>query len=217
MHTQIYGVKGMHCASCAAIIEQTFKKVVGVHSAEVNYGTEKAKITFDSTKTDPHHLSGAIEKLGYSLDIEIDQSKKEKLSEILDMKTKVISVIPLAAFSIFVMTWDILVQFRVVPEMSDTLYEFFHHLLPILATYTLFVVGKPYLLGLYRFIRHGRANMDTLIGLGTIVAFTYSFIVTAFEETLAPFIAVEQTYYDVTIVLIAFITLGKYLDRKSVV
>ena len=215
MHTQIYGVKGMHCASCAAIIEQTFKKVVGVHSAEVNYGTEKAKITFDSTKTDPHHLSGAIEKLGYLLDIEIDQSKKEKLSEILDMKTKVISVIPLAAFSIFVMTWDILVQFRVVPEMSDTLYEFFHHLLPILATYTLFVVGKPYLLGLYRFIRHGRANMDTLIGLGTIVAFTYSFIVTAFEETLAPFIAVEQTYYDVTIVLIAFITLGKYLEARS--
>ena len=55
--TKIYNIKGMHCASCAHIIEKTFKKTEGVHSAEVNYGTEKAKITFDETKTNPHHLS----------------------------------------------------------------------------------------------------------------------------------------------------------------
>lgn len=57
--------------------------------------------------------------------------------------------------------------------------------------------------------------MDTLIGLGTSVAFIYSFIVTAFEETLAPYINVGHNYYDVTIVVITFITLGKYLEATS--
>jgi len=41
MPTQIYRVKGMHCASCSAMIEKIFKKIEGVHFAEVNYGTEK--------------------------------------------------------------------------------------------------------------------------------------------------------------------------------
>jgi Cu2+-exporting ATPase/Cu+-exporting ATPase len=57
--------------------------------------------------------------------------------------------------------------------------------------------------------------MDTLIGIGTIAAFLYSFVVSAFEEVLAPFINVQHTYYDVTIVVIAFITLGKYLEAVS--
>ena len=46
MHTEIYQVKGMHCASCASIIEKTLKKIDGVESIEVNPGTEKAKISF---------------------------------------------------------------------------------------------------------------------------------------------------------------------------
>jgi Cu+-exporting ATPase len=99
--------------------------------------------------------------------------------------------------------------------MSYTIKEFVHHLLPIFATYTLFVVGKPYLLGFYRFLRYGKANMDTLIGIGTSAAFLYSFIVMAFEEALRPFINVDHTYYDVTIVVITFIALGKYLEARS--
>ncbi|HSE57009.1 MAG TPA: cation transporter, partial [Candidatus Paceibacterota bacterium] len=69
MDTKTYTIKGMHCASCAGIIEKTFKKAEGVHAAEVNYGTETAKLTFDTSKTNPHRLSQKIEKLGYSLAI----------------------------------------------------------------------------------------------------------------------------------------------------
>ncbi len=249
-NTQTYRIKGMHCASCAGIIEKTFKKVEGVESASANYGTESVKVVFDTTKTDPHHLSKTIEPLGYSLIIPeektadrstmltasemgmsanepayragrhaahlgLNQSKKEKLAELADMRTKVISAIPLAIFSIFVMGWEIFAQFGVLPEVSYTWKEFFHHLLPLMATYALFVIGKPYLLGFYRFLRYGKANMDTLIGIGTTVAFIYSFFVTAFEETLQPYLNVENVYYDVTIVVIAFITLGKYLEVRS--
>jgi Cu2+-exporting ATPase/Cu+-exporting ATPase len=57
--------------------------------------------------------------------------------------------------------------------------------------------------------------MDTLIGIGTSAAFLYSFAVTAFEEALRPFINVDYQYYDVTIVVITFIALGKYLEARS--
>ncbi len=248
MQTATYRIKGMHCASCAGIIEKTFKKIEGVHSAEVNYGTETAKVNFDTAKVNPENLSKKIEPLGYSLDfardkslvlpeadayaamsgremgmsesehaehLGLNQSKKEKLAELKDMRNKLLSLIPIVIVSIFVMGWDILAEFTLAPEMPYIWSEFFHHLLPVLATYTLFVVGKPYLLGLYRFLRYGKANMDTLIGLGTLTAVLYSFIINAFEESLKPFINVEQSYYDVAIVVIAFITLGKYLEARS--
>lgn len=232
-HSQTYRVKGMHCASCSSVIEKTLKKVDGVHSAEVNYGTEKAKVSFDPSKTNPHDLSKHIEPLGYSLDVPTNaeergmsegehaahlgrtQSKKEQLAEIAAMRAKVLSAIPIALFAALVMGWDILAAYGTVPAMSYTLKEFFHHLLPILATYMLCVVGKPYLLGFYRFLRYGKANMDTLIGIGTSAAFLYSFAVTAFEDVLRPFINVEYQYYDVTIVVITFIALGKYLEARS--
>lgn len=232
MATQTYQIRGMHCASCASIIEKTFKKVAGVQSVDVNYGTEAAKISYDTSTTSPEHLSQQIEPLGYSLVIPtahemgmsesehaahlgINQSKQEKLAEIADMRAKVLSAVPLAFISVVVMAWDMLAQVQQVPAMSLVIKEFFHHLMPIMATYVLFVVGKPYLLGLYRFLRHGVANMDTLIGLGTSAAFLYSFIVTAFEENLRPFINVEATYYEVVIVVITFIALGKYLEARA--
>jgi len=238
----------MHCASCSAIIEKTLKKVEGVHSAEVNYGTETAKVTFDEAKTNHHHLSQKVEHLGYSLvaqkgepmghagmpahagmsaadmgmsenehaaHLGLNQTKEEKLAELADMKWKVISAIPLTVFSAFVLGWETLAQFNAAPTIPYFWEEFFHHLLPIVATYMLFVVGKPYLLGFYRFLRYGHANMDTLIGLGTSVAFLYSFAVTAFEESLRAYVDVTATYYDVTIIVIAFIALGKYLEAQS--
>jgi len=241
---EIYKIKGMHCASCASIIEKTIKKIDGVEDISVNNGTENAKVSFDSNKTNIEQFNKKIEPLGYTFVIPdprgkgiplplgsgkemnmsedehaahlgLNQSKKEKLTELKDMRNKLFTLIPIVIISIFVMAWDIFSQFKLVPEMSYFWSEFFHHLMPVLATYTLFVVGKPYLLGLYRFFRYGKANMDTLIGLGTGVAFLYSFIISAFEESLKPFINVNQGYYDVAIVVIAFITLGKYLEARS--
>ena len=234
----------MHCASCSAIIEKTLKKQNGVSAAQANYGTETAKVSFDDTKISAEQLSKSVEPLGYSLiapepeklaqahagmsakemgmsedehaaHLGLNQSKKEKLAELGAFRSKVLSVIPIAAISIFLMTWDALAQFQIISAMPVVWEEFFHHLLPILATYTLFVVGTPYLLGVYRFLRYRKANMDTLIGIGTLAAFLYSFAITAFEETLRPFLDVDQSYYDVTIVVVAFITFGKYLEMRS--
>ena len=232
----------MHCASCASVIEMTLKKIEGVSSVEANYGTETAKISFDESKVSSEALSKKIEPLGYSFIIPsssnhadhqmtaqemgmsqeehaahlgLKQSKEEKLKEIKDQKNLLFSAIPLTVITIFIMGWDILAGWNIITPPSIMLEEFFHHLLPVVATYMLFVVGKPYLLGMYRFFRYKKANMDSLIGIGTFVAFVYSFIVMAFEEPLRNFINVDHTYYDITIVVIAFITLGKYLEAQS--
>lgn len=230
--TNTYKVKGMHCASCASIIEKTVKKIDGVENISVNNGTEKAKISFNTERTSPEIFNQKLEPLGYSLvlptaeemgmtenehagHLGLNQSKKEKLKEIDNMKKGVFGALPIAGISIFIMAWEIFGKYNLVAPMSNTMYEFFHHLLPIFATYIFITTGKPYLLGVYRFFRYGKANMDTLIGLGTSVAFIYSFIVTAFEEVLKPYLSVQYNFYDVSIVVITFIALGKYLEAKS--
>ena len=230
--TKIYRIKGMHCASCASIIERAVKKIKGVENVSVNSGMENAKISFNKNQTNPNQFNQKLEPLGYSLIIPtaeemamnasehaahlgLNQSKNEKLAELASMKNKIISIIPLAIISIFFMAWDIFSQYKITPEMSDFISGFFRYLLLVMATYTLLAVGKPYLLGFYRFLRYGKANMDTLIGIGTLTAFLYSLTITVFEDILRPFINVEATYYDVTIIVITFIALGKYLETRS--
>ncbi|MDP3764414.1 MAG: heavy metal translocating P-type ATPase [bacterium] len=234
MITKTSRIKGMHCASCAAIIEKIFKKVEGVESVEVNYGTETAKVSFDESKTNLETISKKIEPLGYSLALPqptakemnmsesehaehlgLNQSKKEKLAELSNMKKKLITAVPLAIVSAIFMVWGIFSKLGVASEIPNAVENVFQNLLPLIAAYTLFYIGQPYLMGFYRFLRYGKANMDTLIGIGTFVAFAYSLIITIFKDVLATFINTEDTYYDVTIVVITFITLGKYLEARS--
>jgi Cu2+-exporting ATPase/Cu+-exporting ATPase len=231
----------MHCASCASIIEKALKKIEGVHTVEVNPGTEAAKISFDETKTSLEQLSKVIEPLGYSFimpaantpttvptaadmhmsvdehaaHLGLNQSKSEKLAELAAMKTKIVTIMPMAAIAIVIMAWNILAEFNQVAPVPQAWNQSLNTLLALMATYALFVVGKPYLLGFYRFLRYGAANMDTLIGIGTSAAFLYSVIVTVFAEQLRPYVNVGVTYFDVAIVVIAFITLGKYLEARA--
>jgi Cu2+-exporting ATPase/Cu+-exporting ATPase len=221
---QTFQVRGMHCASCANVIEKTLRRAAGVSSAEVSYGGESAKITFADRPVPTEELSRLIEPLGFSLVMPdavsappgaVNDVRSEKLQELKELRAKVMTASPLAAAAIFIMGWELLAKFGWVPAQSDTWYEFFHHLLPIMATYVLFVTGAPYLRGVARFARHGVADMDTLIGLGTGAAFVYSFVLMAFAGPLQPYLDVKQHYYDVTIVVIVFVTLGKYLEARA--
>jgi Cu2+-exporting ATPase/Cu+-exporting ATPase len=131
------------------------------------------------------------------------------------MRSRILIALPIAGISIFIMAWEIFGKYGFVPVMSETIYEFFQYLLLVFTTFIFATLGKPYVIGLYRFLRYGKANMDTLIGLGTLVAFLYSFIISAFEKALAPYLNVAHTYYDVAIVILVFVALGKYLETKS--
>lgn len=234
--SETFHIKGMHCASCATIIEKNLKKSEGVLDAQVNYGTESAKVSFDIEKTNPHHLSKKIEPYGYSLNFSKDiptaksmhmsesehashlglnQLKADKLAELKILKNKLISVMPLVVLTFLFMGWDILGKIELIPEMPMEIGIFFKYALPVMAVYVLAVLGKPYFMGVYRFLRFRVANMDTLIGVGTSAAFIYSLIVLVFSNYLKTYIDIENVYFDVTIVVIAFIALGKYLETRS--
>lgn len=169
---------------------------------------------YDHTKmmtNDAHADHDLITPLGSDPNI-----KEEKLAELQKLKEKLYLILPFAAISIIMMFWELLSNnFSWLAMMPEWVEKIFSHLLPLMAAYTLFVAGKNYLQAVGRFFKHGVANMDSLVGLGTLVAFIYSFILMAFSELLAPYLNTEQSYYDVTIVVISFISLGKYLENRS--
>lgn len=223
--TQKYLVNGMHCASCASIIKRTVNKIDGVNACEVNYGTETTQISFDSNKTSLAAINAKLATFGYALESEQNMSdhdhshhdpNEKKLQTLIKLKHQIQIVVPFMIVSILVMVWEIGGNyFPWLVPMPEIVKVFVHHLLPLFATYTLFVIGLPYLQAIVRFIKYHVANMDTLIGIGTFTAFLYSFLLTAFEKALAPYLNVSQNYYDVVIVVIGFITIGKFLETRS--
>ena len=208
-----FDVIGMHCASCVRVIEKTLQKVEGVTEANVNLATNKATVNYNEN-TSEYDMASAVKKAGYELMVEEKRMEGMThdhitMTEPMNLKENVIVSLVLVFLSVLIMVWELLLP------MSFAIKEFFHHLLPIFGTYMLFVVGRPYLAGMWRFIKYKRADMDALVGIGTSVAFIYSFIVTAFEEQLKEILNTEHTYYDVTIIVIGLITLGKYLENKA--
>lgn len=207
-----YEVVGMHCASCASTITRKISKLSNVENVQTSYANKT--LEFNSINPIPTEtLNSAIKHLGYEV---VDRTVKNNESlhdhaqmELSILKTNVIISLPLVLISIGMMIWE---NFLPYPAIAKT---FFHHLLPVMATYMLFVVGLPYLQAVIRFIKYRAANMDTLVGIGTSVAYLYSFILSAFENVLMPYVNTEHIYYDVTIVVIGFITLGKYLEARS--
>lgn len=221
MTKQILTVKGMHCASCASIISKKLSAVPHVHSVSVNYANEKANIEYDEQHVSIDAMNKKIEELGYSFVPEVVENKGEhdhaatKEGELDELKNKTEFIVPITITVFALMMWDILARITTwMPNLPIPM-DLFNTVSMVLATAALFWVGKPYLLGVARFLKHGVANMDTLVGIGTLVAYTYSLLITLLPS-LGTFLRVpEYTYFDVTIVVIGFITLGKYLEVVS--
>lgn len=218
----------MHCASCVALIEDKVKKVPGVTAASVALTNEKAKIEFSGSELPLETLNNAISPFGYTFE---DTTKENmdhghdhgSMSEMnhgepnkedglaLEMKF----VIPMVAISFIMMLWTVLSDNHIIPTMSETVYEFFHHLMPIFASFVLFGIGRRYIKATWIFLKTGTANMDVLVGISTIVAFLYSFIITAFEKNLAPYLNVTSNFYDVVIIVIGLIALGQFFEARA--
>lgn len=224
MTNKTFKIDGMHCASCAAVITKKISSLAPVKSVSVNYANEKAKVEFDSDKISIKEMNEEINKYGYSL---VDDNNMENVSNMNHMnhenshkgfeilKQKKDFILPITFIIFVLMLWDILSKyFANIPNIPIPM-NLFNTFSMLIATVSMFWVGKDYLLGVTRFIKHKVANMDTLIGIGTLVAYSYSVIITLFPELIKIFNLPEYTYFDVTIVVIGFITLGKYLEAKS--
>lgn len=221
MITKTFKVSGMHCASCSTIIAKKLEKIDGVESINVNFATEKAKISFDGVIVTKESMNQEIEKLGYSLSEESLEKADVSImhhddgKEIDKQQAKAEFVLPLTLFIFIAMMWDIAARsLSFVPNLPIPM-ELFNIILMILATVVIFWIGKPFILGVANFIRYRVANMDTLIGIGTLTAYLYSVIITLLPQFKTLLLLPEYTYFDVVIVVIGFVTFGKYLESRS--
>ncbi len=225
MAVKNFHIKGMHCASCAIVINKKLTGLDGVKSANVNFATEKVQVDFDPDKVSLEKMNGEIGKLGYSIHSteEMDtgsmpgmgMSKKEKQEELLKEKHKAQFIFPLALIVFIIMMWDIASKtFSFIPNLPIPM-DILNGVLMVLATITMFWIGKPFINGVARFIRYQVADMDTLVGIGTLTAYLYSAAIMLFPGIEKLIQLPDYKYFDVVIVVIGFITLGKYLEARS--
>jgi Cu2+-exporting ATPase/Cu+-exporting ATPase len=219
MKTEAFGVKGMHCASCAHIIKKRIEKIPGVEKCEVHFAGEKAVVRHHGAGSMVHEMNEAIRPLGYEMTSAghgdhggAGKSKEEKLRDLETERSRVDFVMPIAALSFALMLWEI--ASRIIPAVPalPIPMAMLDGILFILATPVVFWVGRPFIRGVANFLRYGVANMDTLVGIGTLVAYAFSGAVILFPEI---FDGRAFTYFDVAIIVIGFVAFGKYLEARS--
>lgn len=224
MSKKIFKIKGMHCASCATIIEKKVSVMPGVKTVSVNYANEKAQIDFEDKEVSVELINTEIQKLGYSListdkqAVSADDKKGSEEGEdknLNSLKAKTYFIFPITLIVFFLMMWDILARTTAgIPNLPIPM-DLFNTISMIIATIALFWVGQPFIRSVGRFLQYRVANMDTLIGIGTTTAYVYSIILTLLPSIRTVVQVPEYLYFDVTIVVIGFITLGKYLEANS--
>jgi len=207
-----YDIKGMHCASCVRLIEKSVGKIDGVTSCNVNLATNKATVEYDSAKVDNEKLESAVASVGYkaSINEEVkseDQEKKEKQKELNDLRNKVI-------VSLFL---GLLILWGSFPGLMSTapaiLQNFWVQLL--LATPVQFWAGLSFYRATISALKHRTANMDTLVAIGTTVAFGYSAFVTIFPSIVKSIGIDPIPYFDTATIIIGLILLGRYFEARA--
>lgn len=223
MNTKQFEVRGMHCASCARIIERRLSKFPGISGIRVNTATEKASVDFDSESVPIESINAELGTLGYELLLPesaprgsaVSNSENERDRALLEYREKTRFLLPFAVLVFVFMMWDVAAKlfFSVpnVPVPMGVANPFFF----AVASAAIFWIGRPFLFGVFRFFRYGAANMDTLIGLGTISAYVYSTLLFLFPGVRERFLLPEDLFFDVVVVVLGFVVFGKYLEARS--
>lgn len=205
-----FAIKGMHCASCVRATERALKKTSGVKDAVVNLATAKATVTYDADTCTPEQMAQSISKTGYTLELEEKSEeiqKKEKQKALTNLKIKVI----VSLFAGALILWGSFPGLMITaPEI---LKNFFVQLL--LATPIQFWAGSEFYRATIPALKHRTANMDTLVALGTTVAYIYSAFVTFFPQVVMRLGVDHMPYFDVAVIVIGLILLGRYFEAKA--
>lgn len=207
-----FSIKGMHCASCVKILENSLSKVNGVFSANVNLATDKATVACDPQLVTDDKLAFAVSNVGYiaSFNKESnleDKEKEEKLKELANLQTRVIVGFILGG----------LIVWGSFPGLINTSPAFLQNFLIqlILATPVQFWVALGFYKATIPALKHRTANMDTLVVIGTSMAFGYSAFVTLFPRVIENIGIKPLPYFDVSTVIITLILLGRYFEAKA--
>jgi Cu+-exporting ATPase len=209
---------GMHCSSCAGIIERELKKTEGVVTSNVNFATEKAIISYDDSKVSEDGLVEAVKKSGYKAEVEKsgDSGGKKKL-EIKSLFNKFMISLVLSLPMLYFMLLDF---FPMLPG-GATLPPYFAIVSLILTIPVQFWIGAGFYKGAWSSLRMKTFNMDSLIAIGTSTAFFYSlisYIVFVFQNNTLLGLdgaKVPDMYFETAAFLITFVILGKWLEARA--
>ncbi|MBI5232616.1 MAG: copper-translocating P-type ATPase [Coriobacteriales bacterium] len=224
-----FGIIGMTCSSCAAVIEKTVGKLPGVSSARVNLAAESAAIDFDPAVIGIDELITAVRGAGYDAVVKVEtlpgaakgedvqaeaQAKamrRERNLFIFSLSLSIpalfvamippfMEIIPMAVAE----WWNGLTGASVEPMMMAKYLGF------ILATPVQFIAGAQFYRGFWHALKRRTGNMDTLIAIGTSAAYFYSV-----AATFVMALAAQPVFYETAALLISFVILGKLLEARA--
>ncbi len=214
-------IGGMHCAACSARIERVVAKMEGVDKASVNLATEQGEFVYNPALIQEAEIAERIHKLGFTAkDIVEDSGEKisvddDKLKELEVAKKRLIFelvlVVPLLVISMGEMMGISLPAF-LAPHTSPLTFALVQF---SLAALIMFLGRNFYTVGIPALLRKA-PNMDSLIAMGTGAAFVYSCWNTV--EILFgvdPQMKAMDLYFESAGVLVALVSLGKYLELRS--
>ncbi len=217
--TATLDIEGMSCASCAAFVEKSLSRAPGVHSAHVNFATEKATVQYAADVASPSTLKAAVLSAGYGVterapdtsaadrQAEIDQQKATAYAQ---LKRRFWLAAGLAAVIMplsMLMLWPPLAQAVPMPVLN--------YILLALTVPVLLYSGREFYTSAWNGFRHRTANMDTLIAVGTGAAFLYSLAATLGPGYFMRRGLMPEVYYDTTATIIALVLLGKVLELRA--
>ncbi|MBM3775492.1 MAG: copper-translocating P-type ATPase [Acidobacteria bacterium] len=194
-------VTGMTCAACARAIESQLAGTEGVSSAHVNFATSTATVAYDPARVRLPDLIGAIEEIGYGVG-EAEAGEREQRALRRRLVTAALLSAPLVALAM----------------SHGWLHLPYNHWMQLaLAAPVVLYSGAPFYRGAWSALRHGSANMNTLIALGAGAAFLYSLVATLRPQWVAPHAAPAEApvYYEAAAVIITLILLGRTLEARA--
>lgn len=214
-------LSGMHCTSCSHIIERGLKKVEGVKEAHVNFAAEKALVTFDESLATEEDLIAAVKKSGYKAVVadaaNTEYEAKRKKEEIRFQTFKFVVSLILSTPMLYFMLFDF---FTWIPGRA-VLTPYMALISMLLTAPIQLIIGASFYKGMWSALRMKTFNMDSLIAIGTSVAFIYSLInYMLYVSTTGSLIGlngakIPDMYFEVAAFLITFVTLGKLLEAKA--
>lgn len=192
-------IGGMHCASCAINIEKALNKAEGVRKAVVNFATEKAMVEYDPDIIDVQGLRAVVESAGYT--VRPDRSgESEEAREAARARRRMWMA---WGFTLPIMLWMALEMFAGIVWPGMRIFDIG---MVALAAPVLFVSGSATLRSAFRAVAHGRANMDVLIAMGTLVSF-----LTGVASLFFP----VENYAGVSAMIMSFHLTGRSIEKAA--
>jgi Cu+-exporting ATPase len=209
-------VLGMTCASCVKRIEDALAEKDGVISAAVNLATERVTIVYSPTEVTPQELKKTIRDSGYTVpeaEAEKEYVDTEREARRREMRDLTMKFVLSGIASLAIMT--LMFMGKYIPVISSLPMEWVAYIAFVIATPVQFWIGWRFYRGAYAALKHGSADMNVLIAVGTSAAYFYSVVATFAPSLVAIGGQMPATYFDTSTMIIALILLGRLLEARA--